>query len=96
MFEETFHGKLLQKKEGLYTLYVFQKDNGEYLMCTKLPNWGPYQISVGDSGFCTIQIVQAGEEYYDRNTDEIIKYMFSNIYFKEFIEDKKNIKDIVL
>lgn len=96
MTEETFHGTLVRKKEGMYTLYVFQKDNSEYVMCTKLPNWGPYNINVGDSGFCTVDTVLAGEEYFHRETGEVIKYMYSNIYFKEFIQDKKQVEDIRL
>ena len=96
MIEETFHGMLVQKKEGMYTLFVFQKDNNEYIMCTKLPNWGPYIINVGDSGFVTVDTVSAGEEYYDRESGETVKYMFSNIYFKEFIKDKERVEDIRL
>lgn len=96
MTEETFHGALVQKKEGMYTIYVFQKDNGEYLMCTKLPNWGPYIINIGDSGFFTVDYVTAGEEYFDRLSGETVKYMFSNIYFKEFIKDKELVKEIRL
>ena len=36
MIEETFHGMLVQKKEGMYTLFVFQKDNNEYGNVTEL------------------------------------------------------------
>lgn len=96
MIEETFHGTLVQKKEGMYTLYVFQKDNEEYLMCTKLPNWGPYVIEIGDKGFITVDTVNAGEEYYDRITGDTVKYMFSNVYFKEFIKDKEQVIKIRL
>ena len=80
----------------MYTIYVFQKDNNEYVMCTKLPNWGTYNILIGDSGFVTINTVTAGEEYYERSTGKTVKYMFSNVYFKEFIKDKKQVEDIRL
>lgn len=84
---DTIHAKVLALKAGIYTIYVFQKDNGELLMCTKLPNWGAYNINIGDSGFLTYEIANAGDSYYDRETGNNIIYKFTNIYFKDFIKD---------
>lgn len=81
----------------MYTVFVFQSDDGTFRMCTKLPNWGEeYNLSVGDKGFVTMQSYMAGEQFYNRKTDknEIIK--FTNVYFKEFIKDNKNIEKIIL
>ena len=81
----------------MYTVFVFQNEDGSYRMCTKLPNWGEeYNLSVGDEGFVTMQSYIAGEQFYNRKTDknEIIK--FTNVYFKEFIKDNKNIEKIIL
>lgn len=96
MISETFHGKLIAKREGAYTIYVFQDDAKEYHMCTKLPNWGIYNINIGDTGFVTTEAYVCGEKYYNRNTDkdEIIK--FSNVYFKEYIADNKGEEQIIL
>lgn len=66
-------------------------------MCTKLPNWGAkYNLSIGDSGFLTLQEFQAGENYYDRNTGQTKTISFSNVYFKEFIKDKQTSGKIIL
>lgn len=97
MIEETFHGKLKAKKEGIYTVYVFQKNTGQYVMCTKLPNWGAeYNLQVGSSGYVTIQHFEAGEKYYERDSDveKIVKH--TNIYFKEFIQDTNQNQKIIL
>ncbi len=95
MITKTVHGKLVAKKEGLYTIYVFQIDNNEYIMCTKLPNWGISNLHLNDVGFITIEEVQQGEEYIDRITQSKKVYNFSNMYLKEFIKDNKT-EDIIL
>lgn len=95
MTTKTLHGKLVAKKDGLYTVYVFQLDNKEYIMCTKLPNWGGFQIQLDDTGFVTVEEAYQGEEYIDRITQEKRNYSFSNIYFKDFVKDN-NIKEIIL
>lgn len=96
MNNEIVHGKLVAKRDGTYTVYVFQIDDGSYRMCTKLPNWGPYNIQIGDEGFLTIEEAVAGETYYDRNTDTNQIYKFTNVYFKEFIKDNKQITTKIL
>ena len=64
MTEKTIHGKVVAQKTGIYTVYVFQDDEGNYHMCTKLPNWGSeYNLKIGDSGFVTMQEFIGGEQY---------------------------------
>ena len=92
----TTHATLITLKSGIYTVYVFQQDTGEYLMCTKLPNWGAYDINIGDSGFLTYEFANAGEEYFDRETGEKRIYKFTNIYFKDFIKDVEKTEKIIL
>ena len=92
----TTHATLVAKKSGIYEIYVFQQDNQEFIMCTKLPNWGVYNINIGDSGFLTYEYANAGEEYFDRDTNEKRIYRFTNIYFKDFIKDIKNKEKIIL
>lgn len=43
------------------------------------------------------EVVGGVDTYYDRNTDSIVKYNFSNLIFKKFVKevDSSN-KDIIL
>ena len=94
----TTHCKLVAVKKGIYTIYVFQADNGELIMCTQLPNWGVYIINIGDSGYLSYECANAGETYYDRDSGEERTYKFSNIYFKDFLKDgdKNENNEIIL
>lgn len=96
MIEKTYHGKVVAKKDGIYSVYVFQLDDNSYDMCTVLPNWGEeYKLSVGDSGFVTANEVRAGEPYYDRHTGETKTYQYSKVYLQEFIKDQVTNKIIL-
>lgn len=92
----TIHCKLLAKKSGIYTVYVFQEDNGNLCMCTQLPNWGVYNININDTGFLTYETAIAGEKYFERESQVEKTYQFTNIYFKDFIKDNKNQEQIIL
>lgn len=92
---KTTHSKLIAKKSGIYTVFVFQEDDGNLIMCTKLPNWGPINIGIGDSGFLTYDTIIAGEKYYDRKTGKETIYKFSNIYFQDFLKDDVKTKVIL-
>lgn len=79
--------KLLAIREGNYTMYVFQKlDIDTYIMCTRLPNWQVPEIQIGDTGFLEYQNVIAGEEYFDIVQEKMIRYLYSNIYFINFVQ----------
>ena len=86
--EETIHCELVGKREGLYTVYVFRKDTGHLIMCTKLPNWGPMQINLKETGFLTYQFAEAGETYIERKSNTEKTYQYTNFYFKDFVPDK--------
>lgn len=96
MITETIHGELLAQKLGQYTIYVFKTSDNKLIMCTKLPNWGFYDIKIGDVGFLTYNVIIAGETYYDSNTGETKKYKYSNIYFKDFIKDIKDVSTEII
>jgi len=97
MIETTVHAKLIAKKDGIYTVYVFQENNEKLHMCTKLPNWGlEYNLRLGDEGFVTMQYVTAGEQFYNRLTNETSTIKFTNNYFKEFIKDNPQFDKIIL
>ena len=89
-----FKGKLIASKLDFYTVYVFQNlDTHEYVMCTKLPNWQTPLINIGDIGFVEIQIVKAGDEYFNLETQATAKYQYSNIYFINFILEQNIINN---
>ena len=96
MIEKTEHGTLVAKREGIYTVYVFQLDSGQYTMCTKLPNWGSYNLDIGNSGYLTTQYAEAGELYFDRHEQVNKMFQYTNTYFKEFIKDNNYIKEIMI
>lgn len=82
--------KLISVREGIYTVYVFKKiHSDEFIMCTKLPNWNSPSISIGDEGFLKYQTVQAGEVYFNPTLGIEQKYLYSNVYFTDFIIDNK-------
>lgn len=99
MKEKIEEVQLIAIREGTYTMYVFKRmEDMQYIMCTKLPNWQTSNISIGDIGFLQYQIVKAGETYYNPNTDTSEKYLYSNIYFINFIHksDVINKKSIII
>lgn len=94
MITTTFHGVLVAKRVGIYTEYVFQnKDNDEYVLCTKPPNWDSCAVTIGDDGYVTVDEVSAGDSYIDTSGITQI-YKYSKIYFKNFIRNNntQNIK----
>lgn len=66
-------------------------------MCTKLPNWGEeYNLNIGDKGFVTMQSFIAGETFFNRVTNKTETIRFTNVYFKEFLKDNKQVEKIIL
>lgn len=87
MIKNTAHVKLLALREGTYTMYVFQNlDTNAYIMCTRLPNWQVPEIKLGDAGFLEYQYVTAGEEYFDPAQEKMIRYLYTNVYFINFVQ----------
>jgi len=86
------NAKLIAERAGTYTSYVFKDlEKHNFIMCTRLPNWKSPTISIGDEGFLHYKIVNAGDEYYDPQLDKNTKYLYSNIYFIDFILDNKTV-----
>lgn len=98
MNEIAINAKLVAKKDGLYTIYVFQNlQNNEYIMCTKLPNWDFGDISIGKEGFLTYENAIAGEKYFNPKLQTFEIYNYTKVYFKNFIEDiKHNTEEIII
>lgn len=85
--------ELVAIRPANYTMYVFKKLNlDEYIMCTRLPNWQVPDVEIGDKGFLQYSIVEAGEVYYDPNTEIERRYQYSNIYFNNFVKRSEVVK----
>lgn len=101
----TIYCELLVKEEDLmnYQTLVFKNLDkapfgNTYCMVTVWPNWESYIPSVGEKGFLTYNSVTAGvDTYYNRETDSIMKYNFTNLIFVKFVKEKTdNSKDIII
>lgn len=85
------HAELKATRPGDYTVYVFENISpkpGEdpYVMCTKCPMWNTPDVSVGQKGFLSYQVVNAGEhKWYKHTTNEMINYAYSAVYFLDFV-----------
>ena len=102
----TLKCKLLVKEQDLlgYQTLVFKilEENcpfgHKYVMNTVFPNWESRIPEVEETGYLMYDEVEAGvDTYYDRISDSIVKYNFSNLIFKKFVKEKDSFnKDIIL
>lgn len=69
-----------------------------YVMVTCFPNWQSRIPDLNEIGYLMYDEVQGGiDTYYDRNTDSIKKYNFSNLIFYKFVKEQDNYnKDIII
>ena len=104
MITMTIHCTLLAKEEDImnYQTLVFKNLDtapfgNQYCMVTVWPNWESYIPNIGDIGYLTYDSVIAGvDTYYDRNTDSIVKYNFTNLIFNKFVREQDNSKKDIL
>ena len=93
----TIRGKLVAKLDEQYTTMVFQNldepNNSllRYITVTKLPNWTGVNPEIGDIGFIECEYVNAGDEYYQRNTGNKEMYKYTQCYFLNFIKEQQEI-----
>ena len=101
----TIHCELLVKEADImnYQTLVFKNlDKApfgcEYCMVTVWPNWESYIPKIGDIGYLTYDSVVGGvDTYYDRSSDSIVKYNFTNLVFNKFVKEQDNSKkDIII
>ena len=94
----TFHGKLVAKLDEQYTTMVFQNldepDNSllKYITVTRLPNWTGVMPELNDVGFLECEYVNAGDNYYQRNTGNKETYKYTQCYFISFTKQKEENK----
>ena len=94
MLNVTREVKLVAKRSGTYTNYVFKdQQSNEYIFCTRLPNWQVPEIEIEDIGYLHYQIVDAGDNYIVPDTGEIISYRYNNSYLINFVKKSEIIKN---
>ena len=86
MVVKNLHGKIVSKKQGIYTNYVLITDSGSIEFFTQLPNWG-VPLNIGDIGYFSIKEVKAGDYYINPDTKESVMIKYDNSYLQEFIKD---------
>ena len=96
MVDVITEAKLLAIREGSYTIYVFQDKNGDYVMCTRLPNWQTPNVEVGEEGFLQYQIVKAGDKYFNPQLQRETAFNYSNVYFNNFIKKSEATKTEII
>ena len=69
-----------------------------YSMVTVFPNWQERIPEIGEIGYLMYDEVEGGvDTFYDRTTDSIMKYNFSNLIFKKFVKElTDNEKNVIL
>ena len=93
----TILGKLVAKQDGVYKNYVFQNlDQAEnsifkYITVTICPNWQNEDVKIGDVGYVEYDFVEAGENYFERDSKEVKQYNYSTNYFINFITKREDI-----
>lgn len=82
-----------------YTTYVFEildeddKKNldTKYIMCTRWPNWDHRELKIGEIGYLSFKVIQAGiDKWFDGSS--FIPYKYTNIQFERFIDKKEDVK----
>ena len=93
----TIKGQLVAIHEELYTSYVFKNldetDNSfmRYVTLTQCPNWMGNKPNLGDIGFVECEYVEAGDNYFCRETGMKSQYNYTSCYFISFIKDVEKI-----
>lgn len=74
-----------------YITYVFSclemdvSALSKYIMCTRYPNWHHRDIKLGEVGYLSFEIIEAGvDEWFDGN--KMIPYKYDAIQFIKFVK----------
>lgn len=94
--KSTIRAQLVAVQDGIYKNYVFknldedERSKNRYLMITQCPNWQYHDnITIGQKGFLEYEIAEAGENYYNKNSNESQQYRYTAFYFMNFIKEEK-------
>ena len=104
MISIVLHCELVAKENDIlnYQTLVFKNLNSapfghNYIMTTVFPNWESYIPEIGEVGYLLYDEVTGGiDTYYDRVTDSIVKYNYSNFIFKKFVREVDSFKKDIL
>lgn len=97
----TIRCTLVAKEKDLFNYFTLVFKNldancpfgHKYCMTTVFPNWQSIIPEIGDKGYLEYDEVEGGiDTYYNRDTDSIMKYNFSNLIFKKFVKEQDNSK----
>ena len=68
-----------------------------FCMLTVFPNWEARVPDIGEVGYVNYQEIHAGDTYYDRTNDSIMRYNFDNLVFYKFVKEvDSSKKDIII
>ena len=90
---------LIQEQPDDYNVYIFQDlSTYAYVWVTKLPNWNMITIPrVGDIGFLKYKTVEAGDDMWYDNVNNIkVPYKCTGEYFEGFVHEKEPTRELTL
>ena len=62
-------------------------------MCIRYPNWDHRDIFIGEEGYLTITLIEAGTKYYEPRSGETKVYTYTHNRFDKFILIQDRITD---
>lgn len=100
MLIKTIHAQLIALKEDVgdyVTLVFYDIDNGEYVMCTKHPNWECVLPTVFETGYLQYRQFEAGvDTWYDTTSESWVCYKYTDLYFWDFVKESDKEPDIYI
>ena len=81
---------------GGYINYIFENLNctnwdNQFKLVTRYPNWEHRSLKIGEEGFLTYNMVEAGiSNWYNKNTGKMTPYKYTTCEFIKFIIKKQN------
>lgn len=93
----TIYCKIKAIQKSQYTLVIAEdlnrsfEDDLKYVAVTLLPNWQQKAFDVDDEGYLTFESVDAGEKFFNRETNEHEIYRFTANYFHSFVPKQEKI-----
>lgn len=86
--EKCIKARLVAVQDGLYKQYVFEDllTFGNFIMCTRCPNWSGGEVQMMQEGFLSFKDVEAGKDsYFNASTGTYHPYQYTATYFLNFV-----------
>lgn len=86
---------MASQQDGAYKIYVFQdQTTGEFIMCSRCPNWRGDEPEELQEGFVHFKHVEGGKDtYFDARIGQFVAYQYSATYFLSFVPITHVLKD---